>query len=92
LEHFLQVICYQWLWNFCLKKEYGERIFRLLNIRTGEMYELKRDDVLVNEVMDLLIENRYEKLICISDEEFVKICLDTKKEYRELIADQVCSL
>lgn len=83
LEHFLQVICYQWLWNFCLKEEYGERTFRLLNIRTGEMYELKRDDELnelVNEVMDLLIENRYEKLICISDEEFVKICLDTKKE------------
>jgi hypothetical protein len=83
LEHFLQVICYQWLWNFCLQEQYGERTFRLLNIRTGEMYELKCDEkLLVNQVMELLIENRYERLCSISDEEFVKICLDTKNEIR----------
>lgn len=87
LEHFLQVICYQWLWNFCLRDEFGERTFRLLNIRTGEMYELKSDEEMVNEVMDLLMENRYEKMICISDEEFVKICLDTKQSMERIIEE-----
>ena len=84
LEHFLQVVCYQWLWNFCLREEYGERTFRLLNIRTGEMYEMKMDEKLANDVMELLIENRYERLGVISDEEFVKICLDTNKQYMEI--------
>jgi hypothetical protein len=85
LEHFLQVICYQWLWNFCLHEQYGERTFRLLNIRTGEMYEMKMDEKLVNDVMELLIENRYERLGVISDDEFVKICLDTKNEMNKMM-------
>ena len=80
LEHFLQVICYHWLWNLCLKSKFSERTFRLLNIRTGEMYEMRKDDQLIQDVMNLLILNRYEKMISISDEEFVKICLDTKNK------------
>ena len=79
LEHFLQVICYQWLWNFCLREQFECRTFRLLNIRTGEMYELKKNEELVHKVIDLLIQNRYEKMISISDEEFVKTCLDVKQ-------------
>jgi hypothetical protein len=74
-EHFLQVICYQWLWKLCLRDKYGERVFRLLNIRTGEMYEMINDDNLVQEVIDLLIENRYQKMIPISDKEFIESCL-----------------
>jgi hypothetical protein len=78
LEHFLQVICYQWLWNLCLRKKYGSRVFRLLNIRTGEMYELGDNQSLIDDVMNLLFLNRYEKMFCISDEEFVQSCLDIK--------------
>jgi hypothetical protein len=78
LEHFLQVICYQWLWNLCLRNKYKERTFRLLNIRTGEMYELKNDDAMIQMVIELLVMNRYEKMITISDEEFIQICLETK--------------
>lgn len=81
LEHFLQVICYQWLWNLCHRNEYSSRIFRLLNIRTGEMYEMKDDDNMIQEVIDLLILNRYEKLISISDEEFVQSCLEIKTHF-----------
>ena len=80
LEHFLQVVCYQWLWNLCLRNKYKERKFRLLNIRTGEMYELKNDESMVQMVMELLIMNRYEKMISISDEEFIQICLETKEK------------
>ena len=81
LEHFLQVICYQWLWNLCLKEKYGERTFRLLNIRTGEMYELEKNEVLVNDIILLLFLSRYEKMINISNDEFVKICLDLRNKY-----------
>lgn len=81
LEHFLQVICYQWLWNFCHRDEYRSRVFRLLNIRTGEMYELNDDDDKIQKVIDLLIENRYEKIITISDKEFVENCLEMKNSY-----------
>jgi hypothetical protein len=78
LEHFLQVICYQWLWNLCLKNKYKDRKFRLLNIRTGEMYELKNDEIMIQSVIELLLMNRYEKMLNISDEEFIQTCLDVK--------------
>jgi len=78
LEHFLQVVCYQWLWNFCHREEFNERTFRLLNIRTGEMYEMKSDDNIVEEIIDLLITNRYEKLVHVTDEQFVNDCLSVK--------------
>jgi hypothetical protein len=84
LEHFLQVICYQWLWNFCHRDEYRSRVFRLLNIRTGEMYELNDDDDKIQKVIDLLIENRYEKIITISDKEFIESCLKMKDRYRNV--------
>jgi hypothetical protein len=79
LEHFLQVICYQWLWNLILKDKFESRTFRLLNIRTGEMYEMINDSSLVNDVIQLLMINRYSKMISISDEEFVQSCLGCRK-------------
>jgi hypothetical protein len=79
LEHYLQVICYQWLWNLCLKNKYEDRIFRLLNIRTGEMYELKNDNEKIQMVMDLLILNRFEKMLTISDDEFIHVCSESRK-------------
>jgi hypothetical protein len=79
LEHFLQVVCYQWLWNLILKEQFQDRIFRLLNIRTGEMYEMKNDQVLVNDIIHLLMLNRYAKNIIISDKDFISSCLFAKK-------------
>lgn len=79
LEHFLQVVCYQWLWNFCHREEFKERKFRLLNVRTGEMYEMISNDEMIQEVVDLLIMNRYEKLVPFTDKEFIDSCLDVKR-------------
>lgn len=75
LEHFLQVVCYQWLWNLILKERFEDRTFRLLNIRTGQMYEMKNDTVIVNDIIHLLMLNRYAKMISISDDQFIKDCL-----------------
>lgn len=75
IEHFLQVVCYQWLWNLVMKDKFKGRIFRLLNIRTGEMYEMKNDEELVNDIVGILMINRYSKLISISDQEFIDSCL-----------------
>ena len=74
LEHFLQVVCYRWLWKLCLEEKYGTRKFRLLNIRTGEMWELKDDDSNMEKLIECLIVNQFEKLCSISDEEFVETC------------------
>jgi hypothetical protein len=91
LEHFLQVVCYQWLWNLVLKERFEDRIFRLLNIRTGEMYEMKNDPVVVNDIIQLLMLNRYAKMISISDENFISNCLQAKTNgdsHRLLIEEQ----
>jgi hypothetical protein len=75
LEHFLQVVCYQWIWNKKFKNTFHERTFRLLNIRTGEMYEMIDDDRIVDDIVHLLFMNRYSKMESISDKDFVSSCI-----------------
>ena len=79
LEHFLQVVCYAWLWNLILKDKFHDRTFRLLNIRTGEMYEMKNDQVIIQDIINLLMLNRYARNIPISDKEFIESCLTSKR-------------
>jgi hypothetical protein len=74
LEHFLQLILYAWIWNHQYKPERGARSFRLLNIRTGESYELDTTSHWIDEVAETLLQNKFLKKCKISSKQFLEWC------------------
>lgn len=73
VEHKLQLIIYYWMWhNSLLKSNYGNKNGILINIRTGETIKLKNKPNVINEIVELVIN---DKLSCVSeltDEEFIE--------------------
>lgn len=59
IEHYLQVVIYGWIWNTFMKKTHGLRRIYLLNMRSNEGYELDTSSYLIDEVMRILIHNKY---------------------------------
>ncbi|ATZ80252.1 DEXDc helicase [Bodo saltans virus] len=81
LEHLLQLILYAWLWEKIMKKEHGSKKYKILNIRTGEIRELIYKDHLINEIIELLLINKYENKFKNNDEEFIEKCDNIKNKY-----------
>jgi hypothetical protein len=61
-EHKIQVVVYAWLWRFTYERnhtnERGEppKKFRILNIKTGEMWRLNATDEQLTTIMVILLE------------------------------------
>lgn len=76
IEHKLQLLIYAWLWtvsgHFATK---GSRRFKLLNVRTGELWELDAMSPLLREAMEILLDNKYGKGEEKPDSVFVAECL-----------------
>jgi hypothetical protein len=79
IDHFLQVIVYAWLWKECMEERKGPREFKIINIRTAEIHKLNENSELINDVIQLLLSNRYDPKNKITDEKFIEKCL--KKIY-----------
>lgn len=87
IEHFLQLIIYAWLWTQpsdenqkSLFEIYGQRKFLLINLRTDEIHELNTHSTYIDDVVDLLIENKFvNNTINISDNDFIHHCLTEEK-------------
>lgn len=74
LEHILQLVVYAWIWQNCMAEKYGDRKFNLLNIRTGERINVKYESEVIDEIMEVLFENKYGEKPVISNEEFLENC------------------
>jgi len=70
-EHFIQLIIYAWLWNMTCVEERGNRTFKIMNIRTGEMYKLNYKKSIINKIMELLFTSKYQVRKYKTDEEFI---------------------
>ena len=68
IEHFLQVVIYAWLW-YSIHRD-SEKVFKILNVKTGETFQLKASIKQLTEVVILLIEGKYGKPRVLSDSEF----------------------
>jgi len=79
IEHKLQLLIYAWMWKNTLEAECGSRVFKLINMRTGETLRLNSASHLLNEAMSVLIHNKYSKLPEVSDAEFISCCLSNKR-------------
>lgn len=78
-EHILQLIIYTWIYEKCMKNVLGSRKYKLLNIRTGELLIIKYENYIIEEIMNILFENKFSKNKKIEDEKFIELCLKTKE-------------
>ena len=75
VEHFLQVVLYAWIWRHTYSTRFGSRDFRIVNIRTGQIFRLQTGSHLIEEAVYLLFLNKWKKRPVLSDEEFLEKCL-----------------
>lgn len=73
-EHLLQVIIYAWLWHNVCETVDGPRLFKLINIRTGMMYQMNYKESTINRIMELLFVAKFAKREVKTDDEFIKRC------------------
>lgn len=72
IDHKLQLIMYSWLWkNSDLYKVYGNRDFKLLNVRTGELLQLINDNYKITQIVELVFANKFIKKQTLKDDEFI---------------------
>ena len=71
-EHRLQLLIYAWLWKMTHTQE--TKIFKLMNIRTGEVQTLDAYSSLLDDIILLIIRAKFQKLIVKSDEAFIENC------------------
>jgi hypothetical protein len=95
LEHFIQLILYAWLWKQpqgggeipSYFEQYGARRFLLMNIRTEEIYELDAEHHLLEEVVMILMDNKYKNKEKISNAVFIERC--KRATVNETVNDEV---
>ena len=74
LDHKLQIIIYAWVYSKSLmEKLYGKKDFILLNIKSGQMLKLKSNYYLIEQIIELIFQDKYGQKIVLDDEEFVKL-------------------
>lgn len=84
-EHLLQLVVYAWIWEKSMKDQYGKKKFKILNIRTGEVKVLKYDNFHVEEIISILLSNKYYIKPKDNDKDFIERC----GKIRERIANSV---
>ena len=76
IEHQLQLVLYAWMWNNVNLASCGSRIFKLINMRTGQVMRLNPISHLLDEAVLILFHNKYAKNPIVTDETFVAACHD----------------
>jgi hypothetical protein len=74
IEHKLQLLVYAWMWKNFYESGHGSREFKIVNIRTGEVWKLDGDSPLLDEALHILLSNKYSQQNMLGDAEFVKKC------------------
>ena len=74
LEHKLQLLVYAFLKNQMQGTTVTNKKFRLMNVRTGEILKLNNQPLLIDQVMELLFQNKFDERIRKTDDEFIAEC------------------
>lgn len=59
--HKLQLLLYAWLYNQKYPNERNKKKFKLINIKTGEVLELKYDEKNATKIVELLLNYKYKE-------------------------------
>jgi hypothetical protein len=78
VEHLVQVIIYAWLWKMrhSYTEEYEEKVFKIFNIKSGEILRLDATMDDLNTIITTLLKGKFEEPIKKTDEEFIEDCQD----------------
>ena len=79
-EHLLQLVVYAWIWEKCMKEKYGEKKYKILNIKTGEVRQLQYLAYYIEEIMSILFTNKYYKKPKDNDAIFINKCNEIRKK------------
>lgn len=83
LEHMLQLCIYAWIWEKIMKDKNGEKKYKILNIRTGEVRTMKYKSHIVDEIMDIIFVNKYMPKVRDDDNEFIQKCIKSSSSLIE---------
>ncbi len=97
LDHLLQLIMYAWIWKYTIPRHllgncnYTDPLpveemptFRILNIRTGEIKQLNLQSPFIDDIVVLIIKNKYVKLPEKTDDEFINLCYNLTLPFRSI--------
>ena len=76
IEHLVQVIIYAWLWKMrhSYTEEYEEKVFKIFNIKTGEIMRLDASVDDLNTIITTLLKGKFQEPVKKTDEEFIEDC------------------
>lgn len=76
IEHMVQVIAYAWLWNMRYNEhcETPVKVFKIFNIKTGDVLRLDASMEDLNYIMTELLVGKYAELVPKTDDEFLADC------------------
>jgi AAA domain len=92
VDHMLQLVIYAWMWENCMRERFGLKKYKILNIRTGEVLELKYDEYIVNDIIELIFVNKYEPKTKDSDILFLEKCKRVRRRYDNREYDDNCTI
>ena len=78
MSHKLQLIVYAWLWNQLYPDD--NKKFKLFNIYTCEILELDSSHYAIEDVVEILIDNKLKSSENIDDQEFIRICIEENSQ------------
>ncbi len=84
-EHFIQLCCYAYLWESKIRKCIKSKLvglirnYYLYNNLSNELYKLNMDYISLKTIFLLLLKNKTEEKLSITDEAFINAMLKLKK-------------
>jgi hypothetical protein len=77
IDHMLQVVIYAWLWRVRVSlddRKSDEKVFKIFNIKTGELLRLDATVTELNTIMLALLKGKFQKQTIKVDDEFIADC------------------
>lgn len=88
LEHKLQLIIYYFIFKNNDQKTSVEKDFKLLNMKSGEVLGLIKDDCAIDYIMERVFETKVMVKDKLKDDEFIQLC-KSSKYYKNIVENNI---
>jgi hypothetical protein len=74
IDHQIQVVIYAWLWKLTYPED--DKVFKIFNIKTGELKVLNSDFDTLNFIVIDIIKGKFDEFFSKDDQKFINDCID----------------